>query len=309
MPDLPHDHQARLERARISLEGLSVADAFGGFFELRTRQAMVRYVAEKWMPPAPWRFTDDTNMALSIYEVLRKTGHIDQDMLAASFAAHFEQTRGYGMGVRALMSRMRKGEEWRSVSPQMFKGGSFGNGGAMRAAPLGAYFAGDNPEKIAEQARLSAEITHAHPEGVSGTIAVALAAAKAWEFRQTAQRPSRPAFIDAIIPHLPEGEVRSRLIKARDLPSTLSIEDVVNAIGNGMRVTAQDSVPIVLWAAGENLDDYETAIWQTASAGGDVDTTGAMVGGIVTLYTGIDSIPAHWLKAREPLPDWAFHNE
>lgn len=309
MSALPHDHQARLERARISLEGLSVADAFGGFFELRTREAMVRYVAQKWMPPAPWRFTDDTNMALSIYEILRKAGHIDQDMLAASFAAHFEQTRGYGMGVRALMSRMRKGEDWRTVAPQMFKGGSFGNGGAMRVTPLGAYFAGDDAEKITEQARLSAEITHAHPEGISGTIAVALAAAKAWELRQMAERPSRAAFIETIIPHVPEGEVRTRLIAAHDLPSTATVEDAVNAVGNGTRVTAQDSAPIVLWAAGENLDDYEAAIWQTASAGGDVDTTCAMVGGIVAIYTGIESIPAHWLQAREPLPDWAFRNE
>jgi ADP-ribosylglycohydrolase len=201
---------------------------------------------------------------------------------------------------------MRKGENWRTVAPEMFKGGSFGNGGAMRVAPLGAYFAGDDPAIVAEQARLSSEITHAHPEGVSGAIAVAVAAAKAWEYRRSGERPSRATYIEAIIPSVPESEVRTRLIKARDLPSTASVEDAVEAVGNGTRVTAQDSVPFVLWSAGEQLDDYEAAIWQTASGGGDVDTTCAMVGGIVAIYTGIESIPAHWLQAREPLPDWAF---
>ncbi len=47
----------------------------------------------------------------------------------------------------------------------MFSGlGSFGNGAAMRAAPLGAWFAGD-VETVIQQAILSAEVTHAHPEG------------------------------------------------------------------------------------------------------------------------------------------------
>ena len=54
-----------------------------------------------------------------------------------------------------------------------------GNGGAMRAAPLGAYFA-DDLVLCADAARNSALVTHTHPEGVAGTIAVAMAAAMAW---------------------------------------------------------------------------------------------------------------------------------
>ncbi len=49
----------------------------------------------------------------------------------------------------------------------------------MRVAPLGAYFADDLPCLVTE-ARASAEITHAHPEGQAGAIAVAVAAAWAW---------------------------------------------------------------------------------------------------------------------------------
>jgi ADP-ribosylglycohydrolase len=48
-------------------------------------------------------------------------------------------------------------------------------------------------------------------------------------------------------------------------------------------------------------DDYSEAIWQTVSALGDRDTTCAIVGGIVALKAGRESIPANWLKAREPL--------
>jgi ADP-ribosylglycohydrolase len=45
---------------------------------------------------------------------------------------------------------------------------------------------------------------------------------------------------------------------------------------------------------------------RTFSAGSDIDTNAAMVGGIVASYTGIEAIPASWIEAREPLPSWAF---
>lgn len=47
-------------------------------------------------------------------------------------------------------------------------------------------------------------------------------------------------------------------------------------------------------------------MWQTAIAGGDVDTTCAMVGGIVAMAVGQEGIPPQWLANREPLPAWAF---
>ena len=86
-------------------------------------------------------------------------------------------------------------------------------------------------------------------------------------------------------------------------------------IGSGGRVlfggpaaaaAAGDAVPFVLWCAGEKLANYEEAIWLTASGGGDVDTTCAMVGGIVSLYSGLSGIPTDWIARREPLPDWAL---
>jgi len=69
--------------------------------------------------------------------------------------------------------------------------------------------------------------------------------------------------------------------------------------------TAADTVPYALWAAARNLDDYERAIWTTASTGGDVDTTCAIVGGIVAAHLGKAGLPAPWLSACEPLPTWA----
>jgi ADP-ribosylglycohydrolase len=297
-------HEERLRRARISLEGLSVGDGFGGFFELGIAERTSYLLKNRKLPPRPWRFTDDTNMALSIYEVLRKFEGIDQDRLAQSFADHFDRTRGYGLGARHLLIQVRNGYPWKRVTYEMFGGeGSFGNGGAMRVAPIGAYFA-DDMEALVENARLSSKVTHSHPEGIAGAIAVAVAAGVTWNLRGTAA--TRQILIDQVLPYVPDSEVKKGIELARELPSDVPVwPDIIGEIGNGSAISAQDTVPFVLWCAGERLDNCEEAIWLTASGGGDVDTTCAMVGGIVALHTGVEGIPGEWIKAREPLPAWA----
>ncbi len=79
---------------------------------------------------------------------------------------------------------------------------------------------------------------------------------------------------------------------------------VVGLLGNGSGVSAQDTVPFALWCAAQHLDDYEAALWLTASGLGDIDTNCAIVGGIVVMSTGLEGVPRSWLLSREPLPDW-----
>lgn len=292
-----------LDLARLSLEGLSIGDAFGDrfFMHADTAQSIIR---SKALPKEPWEFTDDTNMALSIYESLRLHGEINQDALAQSFAQHYDSGRGYGPAMHRLLARIASGESWEIVSASLFEGqGSYGNGAAMRVAPIGAYFA-DDLDKVIEQARKSAVVTHTHSEGIAGAIAVAVASAIATNL-QGKQLPSRVEFLDMILPYVPDSEVKSRLKRARDIRSN-TIDHVIGMIGNGYHITAQDTVPFALWCAGECLTDFEKAMWLTASALGDIDTNCAIVGGIVSMSVGKDAIPPSWVEKREALPLWAF---
>ena len=298
-------HTERLERARLSLEGLSVADALGSFFEFWRFGMNRHYIDKRQLPEGVWNFTDDTNMALSIYSILRQFREIKQDELAQSFAKHFEESRAYGTGAIRLLQQIQVGGDWRELSNSMFRGeGSFGNGGAMRVAPVGAYFA-DDIKALIEQAKLSAQVTHSHPEGIAGAIAVAVAAYVAVH---SANKPklSIAEFINMVVQYLPESEVRDNCLTARDVPADTPIDDVVLTLGNGRNIAAMDTVPITLWCAAKWINNYEEAIWQMASAGGDVDTNCAIVGGIVALYTGYEGIPKKWIALREKLPDWAF---
>ena len=83
---LPDDHELRLKRARLSLDGLSVGDAFGDQFFVNP-QTIIDRVAQRLVSASPWHYTDDTVMALCIYQCLEKDGGIEPDGLAERFAA------------------------------------------------------------------------------------------------------------------------------------------------------------------------------------------------------------------------------
>ena len=148
----------------------------------------------------------------------------------------------------------------------------------------------------------SSDLTHAHPEGIAGAIAVAAATALAWQLRGSS-KPQPQEFLDRILFMIPNSEVAFKTQLARDLQTHTTIRIAATMLGNGSEVTAQDTVPFVLWSAAHHLDNYESALWHTASGLGDMDTTCAMVGGIVVMYTGIEGIPVEWLNNREPLPE------
>lgn len=96
------------------------------------------------------------------------------------------------------------------------------------------------------------------------------------------------------------------MLLARDLGARVSVLSAAAKLGNGSRVSAQDTIPFVLWCAGQYLGSYEQAVRQTLRAGGDLDTICAMVGGIVVLFGGTECISFQWRAAREPLPGWPF---
>jgi ADP-ribosylglycohydrolase len=245
-------------------------------------------------------------MALSIVAILHEYGAINQDALALHFARLYveEPRRSYGAAMHNLLPAIHVGTPWRDAASALFGGrGSFGNGAAMRIAPLGAYFA-DDVERVVMEAELAAVVTHAHPEAVAGAIAVALAAAHAFRSSEGSPVLDWRAFIDLVSQHVPASEVRDNIQMARDLPDNLTIKEVCARIGNGSRVSAQDTVPFVLWCAAHYLHDFEGAIWTTISGFGDIDTNAAMVGGIVAPAVGLERIPTEWRNAREPLPDW-----
>ncbi|MBO8190218.1 ADP-ribosylglycohydrolase family protein [Streptomyces oryzae] len=340
-------HGERISHALASLRGLAVGDALGSQFFVPDNLSALR---RRELPPGLWKWTDDTEMAASVVAVLAAHGHVDQDALAASFAEHHDFFRGYGPAVNRMLRLIhQEGGDWRELAAALFDGqGSWGNGGAMRVAPLGAWFA-DDPERAAEEAERSATVTHRHPEAVAGTRAVAAAAALvagqaqarpetpgrtgggadigtgqgAGEARHGPATPSSPA-APAIPPAsavpttpltaerllarvqelVPRSAVQAGLRRAADMLDYADVGTVAAVLGCGRRTSTQDTVPFTLWAAARNLGDFRAAFWTTASAGGDVDTTCAIVGGIVAAGGPASAPPEEWRDRTEGFPGW-----
>ncbi|PBC79950.1 ADP-ribosylglycohydrolase [Streptomyces sp. TLI_235] len=292
----------RLGAAFDSLQGLSVGDALGAqFFVPANRPHLDRRQA----PPGRWPWTDDTEMACSVHAALVERGRIDAFDLTHAFARRHDFDRGYGPAANRMLRLIREGGDARRLAAELFDGqGSYGNGAAMRVAPLGAAHA-DDPAAAVRPAADTAVITHTHPQAVDGAIAVAVAAALAARARIQDDRPAPADFLAEVRRLTPRGAVRDGLGEAIGLLGTADPHTAAKVLGNGSRVSAADTVPFALWAAARHLDDYPAAIWDTVTAGGDVDTTAAVVGGVVAARTGAAGIPAAWLAAREALPAWA----
>jgi ADP-ribosylglycohydrolase len=288
----------RLSRAQLALEGLSTGDAFGEQLLHCGPNARAIAVAEHQTPSAKrWIWTDDTAMALSIVEILTRHDGIDEEALALAFAARYinDPARGYGRGAHQVLEAIHHGLPYRAAAKMLFNGeGSCGNGGGMRSSPIGAYFA-DDLDAVVDHAARSAAPTHAHPDGIAGAVAVAIAAAAVF----AGERDPR-ALIETVAARTPAGPtcdgVRRSLALLGAEPITAAMQ-----LGNGSRVISSDTVPFAVWCAASHLADYPAALWACATVGGDIDTTCAMVGGIVVGAVGLAGIPSGWHAAREPI--------
>ncbi len=289
--------ESRPALATDTLAGHSVGDA------LRARY-LVPGNRPGSIPAPPWPWTDDTEQACCLVACLdegdvdRDGSDFDRDRFAEMLGRHHDPGRDYGPGAVVMLRAIREGLPWPIAAAAAFDGqGSAGNGAAMRAAPLGAWHA-DSLARAATQGARAAEVTHAHPEGIAGGVAVTVAAAGAAAGRLGGHRPD---LLGVAAGHTGAGRVRDGLAAARRITGAAQAAE---ELGCGARAMARDTVPFALWVAARHLDDYPAAIAACVSAGGDVDTTCAIAGGVVAAYTGLPGIPAAWLAAREPLPTW-----
>ncbi len=292
------ERKDRIRYAKRALDGIALGDCFGQTFFVPDETACQR-IEDREILKAPWHFTDDTVMAIGVYRILEQYGEINQDELARTFAENYrlDWHRGYGGTAHCILRSIGDGEDWRAVASGAFDGmGSMGNGGAMRAAPVGAYFA-DDLDKVLYHARASAEVTHAHIEGIAGAMAVAAASALLLNKKLGRYFGEGNVFLRDVADKLPESDTKYKILSAVSVPKESSIEFAVSVLGNGIRLTAQDTVPFCLWCAAYFYDSVEEALWKAVSALGDRDTICAIVGGMVCLFA--DQIPQQWLGCME----------
>lgn len=259
--------------------GAIISDIVGSRFEFENIKSKNFEMFAKGCRP-----TDDSLMTIALGKaiILSDAGFASLEKCATVCMQEFGRTyfdAGYGnMFFNWLLSK----------NPRPYN--SFGNGAAMRVS--GAGFAARSLEEAKEIAYKITAVTHNHPEGLKGATAVATAIYLA---RQKADKDE---------------------IKRYICDNYYDIHFTLDEIRNSYEFneTCQGSVPQALEAFFES-NDFEDAIRNAISIGGDSDTIGAITGGIAEAYYGVPaqlrtaaesylnnqkySLPLSWLKRFE----------
>lgn len=202
--------------------------------------------------------TDDTVMTVAVADAILRCESLEdteyfKKVLTETISEYVDKypCEDYGGG----FWRWARGE---SKKPY----GSFGNGSAMRVAPVA--WCANTLEKTIELAKASAEITHNHEEGIKGAVVTAGAAFLA----------RKGASMD---------EIKSFVSKYYNIDFTLDeIRDTYK-----YDVTCQGTVPQSMQAFFESVS-FEDAIRNAISIGGDSDTLAAITGAVAEAYYGIE---------------------
>lgn len=277
------------------LLGLAVGDALGGLFEAQSAAGIrARFASIDELIAYPqdeiW-YTDDTQMAIGVCEALIERGAIVEEVLCRAFVANYLPARGYGRGARAVLEAMEEGRDYRQVAERHFPGGSFGNGAAMRVAPIGLLFR-DDESRLWDQARLSALPTHQHPLGIEGAQLLALAVALCTRMKQL----DRQAFFARLLQACTSADYRAKLEEAARATSV----DDLGPLGN--QIEALHSVPTALGSFALTPESFTATIGNVIFLGGDTDTLAAMAGALSGAYLGLGRLPGRLVGLLESSP-------
>jgi ADP-ribosyl-[dinitrogen reductase] hydrolase len=204
-----------------------------------------------------------------------------------------------GVGFATLRSILKL---WCGFPPDKSGVFSAGNGPAMRSALIGVCY-GHDETKLIEFVRVSTVITHTDPKSYWGALAVALAAhtscssetidGSQFYDRLKTLLSSEPAskFLDLIETAVSSSQNGQ---STKNFATSLGLE-------KGVTGYVYHTVPVVIQAWLSHPQDFQSGILEILACGGDTDTTGAILGGIIGSRTGKQGIPEKWI---ETLCEW-----
>lgn len=231
------------------------------------------------------RFTDDTVMTCAIAEGIMNGGEKDDFIDAMKKYGRMYPYDGYGGCFRRWIFSDEREPYY-----------SFGNGSAMRVSPCGwvmrcGYYAriGGWPMNACNQAKRSAEVTHNHPEGIKGALAVTDAIFLARCYSGKVYPKQVPSF--SWNPSQCKQAIKDHIEKQYGYDLSRTLDEI--RPGYHFDVTCQGSVPQAIIAFLESAD-FEDAIRNAISIGGDSDTIAAITGSIAEAAYGVPD----WIRKK-----------
>ncbi len=290
------DRQLLKSKFLGALIGTGVGDALGAGFE-GWRGVAIEEIEAAAAGRSVLAYTDDTHMMIGVAESLIHSNGFDGEDMARAFVRNYELEpfRGYGPGPPRIFRLIGAGETWDEAAHSLYYGGSYGNGSAMRVAPIGVLYHG-NPGALRQVAHQSSHITHAHPLGKEGASLQAYAVALATNL-DPSESFEQNDFLAKLTAVAQARVYQERLNSVGELLPAADKARVVAELGHG--IEAFNSVPTAIYSFLAHPHSFAGAVLYAISLGGDTDTIGAMTGAISGAYLGVESIPADWRAKLE----------
>jgi len=277
------------------LLGTAIGDALGVPFEtkLANYELLVAWDGETFLGSEhhklkPGQYSDDTQMSLMVAESLIENHGFNPDDLAERYVEWITsgRARGYGKTTMLAIQNLLNGKHWSESGIA----GSYGNGTAMRAAPFGVYFRNDL-QSLISICKMDSAITHASDEAEAGSIAIGYAAAYA-------VNREKDGLLDELWKILPDSKVKSIIYSLDSLIDSPHItpEQALRVIGT--KADVRQTVPAALYCF-LKFKTYGEAVQAAIRAGGDTDTTAAVVGALFGARDGTMDIQGSWISGVE----------
>jgi len=277
------------------LLGTAIGDALGVPFEtkLANYELLVAWDGETYLGSEhhglkPGQYSDDTQMSLMVAESLIENHGFNPDDLAERYVEWITsgRARGYGKTTLLAIQNLVNGKHWSESGIA----GSYGNGTAMRAAPFGVYFRNDL-QSLISICKMDSSITHASDEAEAGSIAIGYAAAYA-------VNGEKEGLLDELWRILPDSKVKSIIYSLDSLIDSpyITPEQALRVIGT--KADVRQTAPAALYCF-LKFETYAEAIQAAIRAGGDTDTTAAIVGALFAARDGTLNISDAWISGVE----------
>lgn len=285
------------DRIEGALIGTMVGDSLGFAVDgLDTGPLHHRFpTPESISQSKPGRYGAATEMTAATAESLAASPSFDPADMAARLVAEVSPARRYGLGTASALDALAAGVPWNEAAAGHAGRASYGNGAAVRMAPVGCVFHDDLAELrwVAEEA---AGITHSHALACEG--AALQAAAVAVAASAAGHGISGESFLLAIGRETSVREYRKRYeIAASLLARDSDWNRIVERLGNA--TTALGSVVTAAYCFARSPQSFESSVSYAVFLAGNTASIAAMTGAISGAYLGVSAIPPRWRDALE----------
>lgn len=295
-----------------------IGDALGMPFEglSRENKAIKEWDGKSFLPSRPrppayygsslnndaGGYTDDGQMSIMVAESLIENKNFNPKDLSERYVdwIYSGKARGFGKTTKFAIDNLKNGTHWAASGIE----GSYGNGTAMRAAPFGAFYArARNVGRFTElvhAVKIDSAITHRSIEAEAGALTIAITTFLS-VLSLSDRQFNKTKVCEYLAVHLPDSDVKRKTLQAYDMAmydSRLHLPPMKSLVALGTRADVRQSVPAAMYCYWR-FDSFKDAVVAAIRAGGDADTTAAIVGGMFGANTKLGTIPYNWIKKVE----------